>query len=293
METKVILVASLKGGVGKSTCVAALGDVLARKKKKKILLIDADPQGSLSRRFGFDPYEHIDTSFDVLLQNEFLIKQKGGGEHIPIEFFFNEAALKRPSSDVPSRYGNLNIMSTNKELENVYSSYQSDAAHANSIIRRLLVQIKEMGIFDYVLVDTQPSLSYMLSQYLLGCDYVIIPATPDEDAVLGAEAIIDAFNAAVIEKEEYRKYYDLTLLGIFFNRVNQRTISARNYSAKKAEFWGEENTFKTMIPQSQSVTNAGNQGAPVTSAYPSSPASVAFTKLAREMIEKIERVEGR
>ena len=287
MDTNIVLGASLKGGVGKSTCAAALADTLARKMNKKVLVIDADPQGSLSRRFGYEPYRHIDTNLDVLLQNEYDIRKNGAGEKIPVEYFFNEAYRKKPNAVIPKKYDNLHIMSTSNELENIYALYQADPVHSSSIVRKILFNIKDLGMFDYVIIDTQPALTYMLGQYLLGSDYVIIPVTPDEDAMLGAEAIGNAFNQAAEEKEEYRRYNELTLLGVFFNRVNKRTISARKYSENRGEFWDESMMFDTTIPQSQAVVNAGNVGSPVTLAYSQSPAAKAFVELAEELDKKI------
>lgn len=77
MNTKIIIMANNKGGVGKTSSVAAIGDVLARKLGRKVLLIDADPQGNLSRRFGYSVSAPVDTTLEVFLQSEYDARKSG------------------------------------------------------------------------------------------------------------------------------------------------------------------------------------------------------------------------
>lgn len=291
-KTKVILIASLKGGVGKSTCVAALGDVLARRMKKHVLLIDGDPQGSLSRRFGYDPLERSETGLDVYFENEYARKKDRSREKVPADFFINQAVWYKPQTDIAARYENLHIMCANYNLENVYRTYQSDPLGSASVVRRLLFGLKDSGEFDFIIIDTQPALTYMLGQYMRGSDFVVVPVTPSEDAVLGAENIINAYNEAADEKQDYAKYTSLEMLGILFNRTCNRTKAAKEYVDNRQKFWDDDLLFNITIPQSQSVVNAENIGAPVTAAYPNSPASWQFRKLAAEMLDKIQLLKS-
>ena len=91
MKTKVIIVACVKGGVGKTTLVAAMGDVLARKMEQKVLLIDSDPQANLSRRFGYDDRNPVNNSLDVYMLTE-MEALNGKGERIEAQNFISPCA---------------------------------------------------------------------------------------------------------------------------------------------------------------------------------------------------------
>ena len=295
MDTKVIVMANNKGGVGKTSSVAALGDVLARKFGRKVLLIDADPQGNLSRRFRGKDAATIDTTFEVYLQSEYEARKQGQKNELQPSLFFNEAEQKRPSSKIVRMYDNLRVIYATPELQSVYEAFQYDANRAGSIIRRFLFGLKSSGEFDYILIDASPALSYILGQFLVGCDYLMIPLFPSEDAIEGAERVLNAFNIAYDDKQDY-EYKELRFLGFFFCNIRNHTIAEQEYAKRKDAFWDEENFFKSKIPQCAAVVNAGNNnkgagGAPVTAVYPNSPASYGYVDLAREMEKRIKEFE--
>lgn len=290
-DTKIIVVCNNKGGVGKTTCTAGIGDILARKMNKTVLLIDADPQGNLSKRFGYSPRMNLENSYDVLLQADIEFKSRYINQRIPVSYFYNIGKQFIPTKKTYKDYANLKIMCANGNLENIYSRYRSDPEHANRIIRKFLGEIRESGEFDYVLIDTQPTLSYLLSQYMLGADYVLVPVTPDDDTFDGAEAVGRASAEVAEAKAEYREDNKLDFLGIFFNMVKKNTKSAKEFQRNLPEIWGDNPVFDTMIPQNQDAHNAGNDCAPVTSAYPSSSSSKALEKLTKEIIKRIEEGE--
>lgn len=288
LRTKIIAVVNNKGGVGKTTCCAGIGDILARKLKKKVLLIDADPQGNLSKRFGYPANTELDNSFDVLLQNELDIKSGIRDKHIPVSLFYNEGK-KFSKSTIRKGYDNLSIICANKNLENVYSNYRAKPEHANGIIRHLMGDIRQSGEFDYVLIDTQPTLSYMLAQYLMGSDYVIVPVTPNDDSFDGAEAIGRVFNTVQEAKSEFREDNKIEFLGIFFNMVRRNTKSAKKFSENLESLWGDNPVFDSKIPLNQDANNAENNRAPVTIAYPASSSAVALCSLTREIVSRVEK----
>ena len=73
--------------------------------------------------------------------------------------------------------------------------------------------------------------------------------------------------------------------------VKKNTKSAKEFKANLPEIWGDNPVFETMIPQNQDAHNAGNDNAPVTSAYPSSTSAKAIEVLTKEIVERIEEVE--
>ena len=166
-----------------------------------------------------------------------------------------------------------------------------DANIASTIIRRFFFGLKKDNLFDYVVIDTSPSLSFVLGQLLIGSDYLMVPLPPSEDAMDGAEGVMNAYNRAVDEKQDY-EYKKLDFLGFFFSNIAERGIADRIYRQNKQDYWEDENAFfETSIPKSTSVLNAENRGAPVTSVFPNSPASLCYTKLTKEIEERIKKLE--
>lgn len=287
-DTKVIIIANNKGGVGKTSSVAAIGDVLARNMHKKVLLIDADPQGNLSRRFGYGvSAKDIDTTLEVYLRSVSEAMEQNT-EPLAAELFFNPATQKRPSSKVVKNYDSLNIVCSTPELESMYAHFQSH--NEGNIIRRFLFDLKSSGTFDYILIDTSPSLSSSLGQYLLGSDYLMVPVPPSEDAVDGAQRVMNAFRFAERDKKDLAKYQKITFLGFFFCNIAERGRAAKSY---RDRYGNAGDFFDTSIPKSAAVLNAENEGAPVTALFPQSPASWGYVKLTREMENRIAKLEGR
>ena len=291
MDTKIIMISNIKGGVGKTSSVAALGDVLARKMGKNVLLIDADPQGSLSHQFGYDPDENaIENTFDAFLMGEYKARKDGKGNESKPSFYFNEAVLKKPRSSIDGKYKTLQIMCSSSALQAVYNTFNSDSTDAASIIRRFLFWLKDNKMFDYVLIDTFPTMSSALWQFLLGSDYLMIPLPPEQEAMIGAERLLTIFNTAIDSKSDFI-YKDLQFLGFFFCNIAQKGRADKLYRQNKGEFWDEETFFESIVPKSTAVINAQNRCAPVTAVYPNSPAALGYINLAKEMEIRIQKME--
>ena len=288
-DTKVIVICNNKGGVGKTTCVSAIADILARKLKKSTLLIDADPQGNLSGRFGFNPENTpVNNSFDVLLQNELdLACHIKGSEKIPFSFFCNTCKRYSTKTNIRNDYENLKIICSSGDLEHVIMNYTARPQESDGIVRHLMQEIRAAHEFDYVLIDTQPNLSYLLNQIFLGSDYVIVPVEPTEDAFSGAKAIGNVFNNAAQKKSEFKTDDNIDFLGVFFNKWKKGTMSSNKFEREMENIWGNNPVFATRVPWNQDAENAANKAAPVTIARPSSPSAKAFESLAREMVDKI------
>ena len=284
--TKIIVICNNKGGVGKSTCTAAMGDILARDYKKGVLLVDADPQGNLSKRFGYFPYDDCGNSYDLLLKSRLDAKSQRGSGILPISVFANPGKLYSSSGE-RKLYAKLHVLCATRDLEKVYSEYRATPEYSDCLIRDILLEIKHGGEYDYVLIDTQPALSYILGQYMLGADYVLIPVTPNDDALDGALAIGDVYMNVVEKKALFKTEDKIDLLGYFFNQVRKSTLVGRNFLPKMDAEWGENPKLEASIPYNQDVNNAEVENAPVTAKSPSCAASVAFKALVREVVDKI------
>ena len=292
MGTRIITFGNIKGGVGKTTSVAALGDVLARKLGRKVLLIDADPQGSLSRMFGYGVRKNpVKTTFDNFLASEYNAFSTNTENPYKPTLFFNEAVWKRPRAKLDSKYENLRIMCSTPRLLNVYQTLYNDPADANSIISRFLFWLKDTGVFDYVLIDTFPNLSSALSQFILGSDYLMIPLPPSTDAIDGADRILTLFNTLTKTKENYA-HKNLEFLGFFFCEIAAKGRADKTYRLNKGKSWAEETFFESIVPKSAAVLNSSNEDTPVTAAYPNNPASLGYVNVAKEMELRIKKMEA-
>lgn len=289
MNTKVIMVCNNKGGVGKTTCAAAIADVLARKMNLPTLIVDADPQGNISSRFGYRPeFVSVKNSLDVCLFNEFKSRDdSSNNESIPIEYFFNDCKFPIQLGD-DKKYDNLKIICASSTLEKIIAMYFTMPQKFEGLWNNVISKIKNLNQFEYVIIDTQPNLSYFLSQIMMASDYVIVPVEPTEDSFSGAKAIGNVFNSVANKKRTLEIDNKINFLGVVFNKWRLGTIAARKFEKELTKIWGNNPIFKTKIPANQDAINAANLFAPVTLVKPYSSSASAFRNLVREVVEKID-----
>ena len=289
MYTKVVMFCSNKGGVGKTTCTAAVADILARKMNLPTLVIDADPQGNISSRFGYRPeLVPVNNSLDTCLLNALNVNlDSSANEPIPVIHFFNDCKLySRFNED--KFYDNMKIICSSNSLENIISMFAAVPQGSDGVWRDIIREIKNLNMFEYVLIDTQASLSYFFNQIMMASDYVIVPVEPTEDAFSGAKAVGNIFNTIAKKKSTFKIDDKIEFLGVFFNKWRAGTIAAQKFENEIQTIWNKNPIFKTKVPMNQDAINAANAFAPVTLAKPYSPAARAFEKLTREVVEKID-----
>ena len=154
-------------------------------------------------------------------------------------------------------------------------------------MREMIRNIKDYNQFEYVLIDTQPNLSYFLKQIMMASDYVLVPVEPSEDAFSGAKAIGHVFNTVAKKKRAFKIDDKIDYLGVFFNKWKRGTIASKKFENDIAQIWGENPIFENKIPMNQDMLNASNIFAPVTIAKPNSEAAKALKNLTKEMVVKI------
>lgn len=289
MNTKVITIANIKDGVGKTASTAAIGDILARMMNKKVLVIDTTNHNDLSRKFGYDPYFHVEPTLDNLLLKWLNTKEdirEGFTSPIP---YIHEGIINKPYPLKNIIYENLSIICSSSELNNVFlkMDYSDD-----SIVRTLLSQLRNLNKFDYILVDTAPSYAYsnIRDHFIKNSDYLLIPSSATKEAINGANCLIDSF----IRTNEHSKIHavnNLNLLGLFFCNVSIEDIAQFNHHAMSGDFFDNIPLLNTVIPKVTNTVNHGNLEAPITALTPNSSASWGYISLVREILSRIADIE--
>ena len=267
----VITVATNKGGAGKTTSAAAIADILSRR-GNRVLLVDGDPQGNLSKRFGYMP------AVAELRENYLgeLIRDRMGkaGAHKEIGYYINRC----------NEYSRIDIIISDLRLDGDYSIMNAENIKGTVVFRNFINEIREMDVYDYVIVDTRPSLANEVGAIFVASDYILIPVEPTEDAILGADATIQFTSSCRMMNP------NLQVLGLFMTKVYDRNKSFREAAPVIRDSW-EDDVFQTLIPRSQDADNAGNGGKPVTSMFANKKLAKKYEQLVDEIIVRIEGFE--
>ncbi len=271
----VISVSNNKGGVGKTTTVAALADLLS-KKGKTVLVIDADPQGNLSNTFsymGHGQNQILDNYIGSLLKDRIRAVQEDNPDRcIKLDYYILN------SEDFPR----IDLLCSDIRLDGIYAELNAGGVRYSYIIADIIEEAKAMDKYDYILIDNRPAMNNEVAMFLLGTDYVIIPVEPAKHAILGANAMA----RFVLTTAKQRP--GLKILGAFMTKVVDRTKSFQEFLPMVQNGW-DKMLFETRIPYNQDVINSENFSSPVTVCKPSCKASKAYAKLCDEVVKRIEQ----
>lgn len=256
---KTIVITNNKGGVGKTTITYGLAQALS-KQKKKVLLIDSDPQGSLSRRSGYEPKEYTNRSLYNCLENILRKKNHALSDYIqPTE-----------NQHIDILTGDIRLNINRNEVAMVFM-------RANFVYKSVLTMVRRLNKYDFVLVDTSPSVGAEYTQILVGSDYVLIPITTSRDSIEGIDSVVTSFN-------DCRAFNpSLELLGIIFNDVSLRSAIAKDILPEIKETY-KEYVFNTIIERSVIVEKFewnNSFGAEA------NKINTAFMMLAKEVLKRI------
>lgn len=252
MKTRVISITNNKGGVGKTTSTLNIGTGLALK-GRRVLLIDLDPQASLTLSLGVNPNDFLESSIVQVLTKqkeakECMLKIKDGVYLIPSNQLLNDAELV------------INAKPYKEE-----------------ILKKALEPIKDY--FNYIFLDSPPSLNVLTINGLGACNEVFIPIEAEYLALQGTSQLVEKIN----EIKEGNP--NLKITGVFLTKYDQRkNLNKQVYEVLKEEFKGK--VFKTIINTNVSLAEAPSYQKDIFSYEPTSTGAKDYINLVEEIIKQ-------
>lgn len=247
----IISMTNQKGGVGKTTTTINLGAALAEA-GRRVLLVDFDPQGSLSVGLGVNPHTLEHSIYNLLLSRQ---------------FSFDEIVLSTKTEG-------LDLLPANIDLSAAEVQLVSEVARELTL-KRVLDKVRDR--YDYILIDCAPSLGLLTVNALTASRFAIIPLECEFFALRGVALLTDT-----IEKVQDRLNPDLQVLGILATMFDSRTLHSREVWDRVVEAFGDL-VFHTIIKRTVRFPETTVAGEPITSYAPSSPGALAYRLLAVEV----------
>ena len=252
---EVITIANRKGGVGKTTTTLNLAYSL-KELGKKVLVIDLDPQANLTRCFDVENTENI--------------KNIG---HLLITEMEEESYLVE---DYTKSYDEIDIIPSSIYLSAVETQMRVETG-SERILFEIVNQIKEY--YEYVLIDTSPSLNILTINALCASDSVLITADTQLFAIVGISELLKT-----IQKIKKRVNESLTIKGILLTMCDNRTNLSKLLTQQVEEMYqGKIAVFQTKIPKTVKVGEAIYSGQSIKKYAKGSSVDIAYDNLAKEI----------
>lgn len=252
---KVISIANIKGGVGKTTTAINLAAALI-KKRKKVLLVDIDPQFNLTRSLGMT--DHPKDSLHTI------IRKKAFGDKSRL----TDALIN--SSHLPLIPSSLELANAEFELSGVNGR--------ENILSQLVRPLKK---YDYVFIDCPPTLGTLTINALVASDFVLIPLQAEFLPLKGARSFLKHF-------ESIRKLNKkLKLLAFVITKYDDRKKINRQIKEEIETEFSKEKVFKTLIRKDITLAKAQRKGLDIFSYDRHSTAAIDYNNLATEFLSKV------
>ncbi|WP_435769953.1 ParA family protein [Nocardioides sp. SYSU DS0651] len=250
-HARVISMCNQKGGVGKTTTTINLGAALAEY-GRKVLLVDFDPQGSLSVGLGLNPHEMDSTVYNLLMDRETTIDDVV----------------------VPSGVPGMDLLPSNIDLSAAEVQLVHEVAREQTLQRVLAPALER---YDVILIDCQPSLGLLTVNALTASHGVIVPLECEYFALRGV-----ALLKATIDKVKERLNPALEVDGVLGTMYDGRTLHGREVLERLVQAWGDK-VFHTVIRRTVKFSDSTVAGEPITSYASGSSGAEAYRQLAKEV----------
>ena len=251
---RVIAMCNQKGGVGKTTTTINLGAALAET-GRKVLLVDFDPQGSLSVGLGVNPHTLGTSIYDLLLNRDTQVE----------DVIFHTVV------------DGLDMLPSNIDLSAAEVQLVSEVAREQTL-RRVLAKVRHD--YDLILIDCAPSLGLLTVNALTAADKVIMPLELEFFALRGIALLTDT-----IAKVQDRLNPELEVLGILGTMYDARTLHSREVLERVVSAFGDQ-VFHAVIRRTIKFPETTVAGEPITTYASSSHGADAYRMLAREVLAK-------
>ena len=251
---RVVAMCNQKGGVGKTTTTINLGAALAET-GRTVLLVDFDPQGSLSVGLGLNPHEMDLTIYNLLMQRDVALDEVV----------------------VPSGVPGMDLLPSNIDLSAAEVQLVHEVAREQTLQRVLAPAIDQ---YDVILIDCQPSLGLLTVNALTASDGVIVPLECEYFALRGV-----ALLKTTIDKVRERLNPKLEIDGVLGTMFDGRTLHSREVMERLVQAWGDT-VFHTVIRRTVKFSDATVAGEPITSYASASRGADHYRQLAKEVLSR-------
>ncbi|GAA5495398.1 sporulation initiation inhibitor protein Soj [Rubritalea halochordaticola] len=249
----VVAIANQKGGVGKTTTAISLSAALAEK-GQRILLLDLDPQANATSGIGIEP-------------------DSEGSMYYPL---LGDATIQEKI--IPTRLENLSIVPSGMDLAGVEIELARRDDHLTAL-RQLLNELKEQASYDYVILDTPPSLGVLMTSALAAADEILIPLQCEWFGLEGLAKIVH-----VIEQiRESGAAPELKLEGILMTMFDGRTNLSRQVVEEVSNYFPEQ-LYENVIPRTIRIGEAPSHGITIFEHDPTGSGSRSYRAVAEEFL---------
>ena len=251
---RIIAMCNQKGGVGKTTTTINLGASLAEF-GRRVLLVDFDPQGSLSVGLGVNPYEIEKSVYSLLMDRDVSLA---------------DVVVK---TNVPG----LDLLPSNIDLSAAEVQLVNEVAREQALSRALAPAVPE---YDFIIIDCQPSLGLLTVNALTAANGIIVPMECEFFALRGVAMLVET-----ISKVQDRLNPGLEIDGLVATMYDSRTLHSREVLARLVEAF-EDKVFHTAISRTVRFPETTVAGEPITTFASSSGGAYSYRELAKEVLAR-------